>query len=147
MIFADFCTIYFQNWTYLTLFKIRYNLTLIIKFISFSHDYVFSDPRMRKRLIIASSSTISHAPNANRSEKVLLLDGLEETQFSQVETKFSSMASIKMKKVTKNGEYWNCYIKMSLALDHRRNRSIVDDNVSRIVHTVQHYILDILPYC
>ncbi|CAI2356869.1 unnamed protein product [Caenorhabditis sp. 36 PRJEB53466] len=56
------------------------------------------DPRMRKRLIIASSSTISHAPNANRAEKVLLLDGLEETQFSQVETKYSSMASIKMKK-------------------------------------------------
>ncbi|EFO82547.1 CRE-ACC-3 protein [Caenorhabditis remanei] len=61
-------------------------------------SYGSTDPRMRKRLIIASSSTISHAPNANRAEKVLLLDGLEETQFSQVDTKYSSMASIKMKK-------------------------------------------------
>uniref|UniRef100_A0A8R1DNM6 Neur_chan_LBD domain-containing protein n=1 Tax=Caenorhabditis japonica TaxID=281687 RepID=A0A8R1DNM6_CAEJA len=67
-------------------------------------SYGSTDPRMRKRLIIASNSTISHAPH-NRTEKLLLLDGLGETQFSQVETKYSSMASIKMKKV-KRKETW-----------------------------------------
>ncbi|CAI5454153.1 unnamed protein product [Caenorhabditis angaria] len=57
----------------------------------------YSDPRMRKRLILTTSGSISHAPNTNRAaEKVLLLDGLEETQFSHVETKFSSFKATKI---------------------------------------------------
>ncbi|CAB3399152.1 unnamed protein product [Caenorhabditis bovis] len=61
-------------------------------------SYGSTDPRMRKRLVIASGNSITHAPS-NRGEKILLLDGLEETQFSQVETKFNSFTSIKPKKV------------------------------------------------
>ncbi|UMM41514.1 hypothetical protein L5515_017746 [Caenorhabditis briggsae] len=61
-------------------------------------SYGSTDPRMRKRLMLTSNTAISHAPHENRAEKVLLLDGLEETQFSQVDTKYSSMVTIKMKK-------------------------------------------------